>query len=149
MAVGDFTADRWTVSIRVIENGTGTTAAPTLSTDGINLLSFQRSGVVTLSGSIVLKAAVTPASTGTVQLRVWLYFAGPGIWAPAGVGGDATKGLLNSGNTLGETGTDEIVHSEVFEFLGHATRVYFQTTVAGNIADLDAWLVLPKLMVSP
>src|SRR5688572_17884700 len=106
MAEGTITGTARTKTLLVLENRNATSAAPALSTDGLAISGFQRGGVADMDSTVVMYA--TGTGTVTAQLRVWLYFDGPAVWCPAGIGADADKGKLNDGTTCGETSTDVV-----------------------------------------
>jgi hypothetical protein len=82
------------------------------------------------------------SGTMTVTLRLWGYSSVSGTWHPLGVGADSTKGIINAGSALGETGTNTIAHSEVVYGLKAFERVVCQVTaIGGTVTAISAALV--------
>lgn len=151
MAVGDIYGDTpWYRAIKILENATVANsppvdASPATVVGGIDLRDVHRPYFAHRDSSIAVFGTVTGSTVGVVTLRLWGYIAAQGRWAPVGKGTDADKGKINDGNTIGETGTDTIAHVEPFVLLGHFDRLYLEVLSPGNLTDLDAWLIVPRL----
>jgi hypothetical protein len=76
------------------------------------------------------------------NLRGWGYDPTAAKWFPMGTGMDDLKGQLNDGNTIGESDTDQIVHSEIVRGVRRYSRVYIEV-VSVNNATMNAALIVP------
>lgn len=94
-------------------------------------------------GLLLIKAAVTASTVGSLTARLWLYHEASAAWYPAGIDASpANKGLINGGSAIGETGTDVIRHAEEVYGLTRIRRVYLELTAISNVTALTAWLDL-------
>lgn len=122
-----------------------TTSAPSAASDGEDLNSLSAGGISEVMHLVV--ASTAGSDTMTVTLKLWLYDSTTAVWAPAGSSAlatytDASKGVINLGNALGETGTNTIRHREPVYDLHLADRVYLQVTaIGGTNTAISAWLV--------
>lgn len=112
--------------IRAVDNGDGTVTL-------INQVPGTQ-GNQSSSETVANAGFVLTAMAGAVDF----------VWAPAGTNATpASKGLLNEGNAIGETGTDAVAHAEVVFNLEHATRAAIEcSSVTGTFS---AWLLSGEL----
>ncbi len=129
-----------------VANGTfavSTTAATTgvllPPADSVN------SGLGVARKAHVVLASTAGSATMTVTVKMWGRFrtsSTVAYWAPLGTHATAaTKGILNEGNAIAETGTDSIRHAEVMEFIEGIERLYLEVTaIGGTNTAISAWL---------
>ena len=98
--------------------------APTLATDGASLDDFRGEFGKMPDAADAVITGQAAGGTLSCQIRVWLYYQSEGLWAPSGKGG-STKGYLNDGAVLAETGTNTLRHTEQL-VRSAAQRIYFQ-----------------------
>ena len=108
--------------ITLLTAATATSSAPTLVTDGAAL------PFATDLATLFLFSTAGSA-TMTTTCRLWGWNTELAKWFPLGVGAAATKGTINAGAAMDETGTDSIRHCEVVNSLHRIQRVYLQVTV--------------------
>lgn len=123
-----------TIQVRIAENvGAGGIAAPTLITDGFDLLSgsgafkrfpFDDRGVLMVS-------RVTGSNLSVASIRAFGYYgehvvgAGPASWGPMGPGPAATRGLMNLGGVIAQVGTTDIMLLDDLDGLHAIERIAF------------------------
>lgn len=91
------------------------------------------SGAITLAGNLwVINTNLFAPGTTTPDLNVW---------SPAGKGATmGARGAINDGNNL--TGTDTLVHRELWTGIGAIDGAYLRlTTATGSGLQVAAWLV--------
>ena len=146
MATGDITEDKSLIYLEVFSGRTATSTAPTVVTEGVDLLPVARhlGGMPQEASLVVLSTA--GSATMTVTCRSWGWLDSPlSAWFPLGPGTAAAKGTINEGAALDETGTDLIRHSEPVYFAGHFKRYELQVTAIGGTATaVSAYLVFQK-----
>ena len=93
--------------------------------------------------AMVLVASTAGSGTMTVTIKLWGYSPVSATWHPLGTNATAaTKGIINEGNSIGETGTDTIAHAEIVQGLSAFSRVYAEVTASGGTATaVSLWLV--------
>jgi len=138
--------------LQLITNGGGTTAAPSLVTDGflcrkIGGAGPDRKGMADLTrlASLCIEAGVTAATAGTVSARLWGLFGenqAGGVWNPLdiSVGGTqitaaADLGKVNLGVAVGEydAAADKIRFHQNIRFPSDAIRMYCEVTAVANL----------------
>ena len=73
------------------------------------------------------------SATMTVTCKLWGYNLQLAKWYPLGTHATAaTKGIINEGNAVGETGTDVIAHCEPLAGLRNIQRLYLEVTSIGG-----------------
>lgn len=82
------------------------------------------------------------SGTMTVTIKFWVYCEAMGEWAPLGTHAtDATRGILNGGNAIGEVIADGLRHAEMVSGLMRVSRVYAEiTAIGGTSTAVTAWL---------
>lgn len=141
MAIGDVTTIAGSdtlIAIEVLASETAVNSPPANATAGIAVRDIISAFGGQMPQDLSLVVVSTAGSgTMTVTIRQWLMFGtlgsiSAGAWCPAGPGGDATKGVINAGAAIGETGSNTIRHCEVVTFTAHASRLYFEITAIGG-----------------
>ncbi len=129
-------------SIQLLNAATATTAAPSAASDGVSTAALYPFG-----GSALLVLKSTAGSdTMTITTRLWGYSSVAAAWFPLGVGADGTKGTLNAGSATGETGANEIRHSERVVGIAGFERLALQVTaIGGTNTAVSAWAVREEL----
>lgn len=132
MATGLIDQSPKTLTYRILNARTTTNSAPSGDTAGIDL-----SGIYGPFTEIERAALLVynTAGTGTVTatIRLWGYNTLAAQWFPLGVGADLTKGTINGGVALGESGVaDMINHSEPVYLVGLWDRAYAEVTAIGG-----------------
>ncbi len=128
--------------VELLASATATSAVPSAATDGLDT-----NVIKSLIGCIPERMRICLASTAgsatmTVTTRLWGYFGATAGWAPMGTGTDANKGVLNGAVATAEVDTDTIRHSEEFQGLGLAARLYLQVTaIGGTSTAVTGWIV--------
>ncbi len=120
--------------ITLLTAATATTTAPSAATDGVALPHTTDLATLFLYSS---------AGSGTMDVtcRLWGYNTALAKWFPLGTGADATKGTVNAGSAMGETGTNAIAHCEVVNSLHRINRVALQVvTINGTSTAIEAVL---------
>lgn len=111
--------------------GGGTSAtngAPSAATDGKAMPHLTDLATLFLD-------SIAGSGTMTVTCKLWGYCAERAKWYPLGTNATAaSKGLINQGNAIGETGTDTIAHCETVTSLQKINRVYLEVTAIGGTA---------------
>lgn len=133
--------------LQILAAAVATNSAPTLSSDGFKLWKTTNPGEGLYRGSdialLTLKAPVTPATAGSVTIKLWGWSGVDSEWHPLGTSSvDADKGKLNAGNVIGETTADKIQHAEQVAGLANLQRIYAEVVALANIAagGIDVWL---------
>jgi hypothetical protein len=99
--------------------------------EDVMLVLASRSGSGTLSGSWRLWEGF-----GTLAGR-----HATGLWCPADIGPDATKGIINAGSAIGESLSDKVRHCERINVTAAALSVALQGTgIVGTSPVFDAWI---------
>jgi len=114
---------------------TATNGAPSGATAGVAITQPCDRGLFMLKST-------AGSGTMTVTIKLWGYNPTLATWAPLGVHATAaTKGILNGGNAIGETGTDLIAHMEEIFGLMRVSRVYAEVfAIGGTSTAVSAWL---------
>ncbi len=100
-----------------------TTTAPSAATDGVAL-------PFTCDYATLLAHSTAGSGTMTFTARLWGYNTQTAKWYPLGTHATPdSKGLINDGQAIGETGTDTIAHAEPVGGLRSFQRVDLQITV--------------------
>lgn len=145
-ALGDVTTITGEVkAVEVLASATATNSPPSGASAGIAVNDLSLFGMAPEEAVLVI-ASTAGSGTMTATFRLWGEVpVGGGIWVPLGPGADATKGTLNTGSAIGETGTDTLRHSEVVEHLGLFRRLYVEiTAIGGTSTAVTAWLVVHR-----
>lgn len=139
MALGDVTTVAPDlIAVEVLASATATNSPPASATAGLPMTTLIDAFSGRLPANLSFVACSTAGSaTMTATFRAWLMFGtlaslSNGLWAPAGAGTDALKGVLNAGVACGETSSDAIRHCEPIELTGHASRLYVEVTAIGG-----------------
>ena len=118
---------------RLLDPATATNSPPSGSSAGLDLSTY--GGAFAKIELAELEVYSTAGSdTMTVTLRLWGYDATADVWFPVGTGADATKGVLNNGAAIGETGSNTIRHTEPLYDLHVYSRLYLEITAIGGTA---------------
>lgn len=145
-AIGDTTAigNGEVKVVEVLASATATNSPPSANA-GVAVASLSQYGLVPQKGALVI-ASTAGSGTMTATFRLWGKLpVASGIWVPLGPGADATKGVLNTGSAIGETGTDTLRHSEMVENLGMFERLYVEiTAIGGTSTAVTAWMVVQR-----
>lgn len=144
-ALGDVTTISGEVKVvEILASATATNSPPT-NNAGIAVNDLSLYGMAPEEGVLAI-ASTAGSGTMTATFRLWGKLpVGGGIWVPLGPGADATKGTLNTGSAIGETGTDTLRHSEVVEHLGMFDRLYVEiTAIGGTSTAVTAWMVVHR-----
>jgi hypothetical protein len=117
-----------TPQITLLTAATATNSAPTAVTDGVELP--YETDLATL-----FLHSTAGSGTMTVTCKLWGWNNKLAKWYPLGTNATAaSKGLINEGNAIGETGTDSIRHAEVVAGLRNIQRLYLEITAIGGTA---------------
>ncbi len=138
-------------TICVLKGRTTTNSPPTAATDGVPCYPDQNDLYnctgANFPGRASREAVLfvhNSAGSGTVTatVRLWGYLTMSGQWYPIGAGADATKGTINAGVALGESGvSDKINHCEPFYLMGMFDRLYAEVTViSGTSTAVDVYV---------
>jgi hypothetical protein len=85
------------------------------------------------------------SGTMSVSARLWVYSESASKWLPLGSGSDSTKGMLNEGNSIGESTADGLLHCETVANLGNFARIYLElTAISGTSTAVTAKLVAAR-----
>lgn len=137
------------MKLKILSAATATNSAPSGNSAGFPLRrgaagQAQGEGLADDVDSAVLQVASTAGSgTMTVTLKLWGYSSVTGGWHPFGTHAtDATRGIINEGNAIGEVATDLLRHAEMVAGLTAFERIYLEVTAIGGTATaVSAWLV--------
>lgn len=150
MALGDITnIDNDLYAVEILASATSTNSAPASLTAGVAVQTVADAfGGAIPSDLSLLVVSTAGSSTMNVTMRLWGKFGvlagltSVGAWAPLGVGADATKGVINAGSAMGETGTDLIRHVEPVSLTAHMQRLYVEiTSINGTSTAVTVFLV--------
>lgn len=131
MATGLIGSSNGNHIFRLLEGISATNSPPSGSSAGLAIPSMSNAAaqIWPLPSSVVLALYTTAGSgTASVTARLWGYLPVAGVWVPAGTGADGTKGTINAGAAIGETGSDTIRHSEIIAGLFTFDRLYVELT---------------------
>lgn len=130
-------------AVELLASATATNSPPSGTSAGL-AMNFLTTALGLVPNTLSL-AIVSTAGSGTMTatFRLWGYLPTPiAQWVPLGPGGDTTKGTINEGNAIGETGSNQILHVEPVDFPAHFTRLYLEITAIGGTATaVTAWLL--------
>ena len=153
MATGIQSSDSKRVTVvRLVENATAAngvpvgapTATPAAGV-GFDLNELKSGNVLPDWVSVRIYETAGSGVMTLASARLWGFSLVSGKWTPLGIGGDTTKGLLNSGSTFGETGTDQLRHQEPLMLPGHLDGVYIELgTIAGAATALSVEIDFPR-----
>ena len=146
-----------TTCLLVLDGAGGNISAngqPAAATDGVPVYPSKRQGDAadgicyggkpSREATLLMKAAVAAAQTGSCSLRLWGYSTALGEWVPVGTGSDATtKGILNGGASIGETKSDKLLHSEPLLLAGHFDRLYIEVLSPTQLTHLEVFVATP------
>ena len=146
MAAGDITQAGPVYSLRLLTGVTTNNGAPSGASAGVALSVLDALigpyGLVRRKTHIRLWSSAG-SDTMTVEARLWGYDPTAARWVPCGIGQDATKGYLNDGLAMGESGTDLIMHTQEATLLHTFTRLYVQTlNIGGTATAIEAALIV-------
>lgn len=117
-------------SMTLLTAQTSDTSAPSSGSDGVAVV---LNGHPDDSDEYLLEVWSTAGSGTMVASPILWGYTATGGWAPLGTHATAaTKGMINGGNALGETGTNTIQHKEIVRGIKHCTRVALQMTAIGG-----------------
>lgn len=147
MAAGDLTQlGTRLYSLSLLVAATATNSAPSGASAGVALTAFDVKGLgwSPRVGSLRIWSSAG-SGTMTATIRLWGYDSLIADWLPLGPGADATKGTINDGNALGETGANIIRHTEPVDLPCHFERLYVEVTAIGGTATaINAALVVER-----
>jgi hypothetical protein len=152
MALGDITTiEGDLVAIELLASATATNSPPAAATAGLSMDEAKAAfgGIIPDDISLVVMSTAGSA-TMSITLKLWGEFGtlgsiASGAWAPLGIGGDTTKGIINGGSAIGETASDVIRHAEPISWPAHCQRLYLEiTAIGGTSTAVTAWLVARK-----
>lgn len=136
--------------LQLLNAATATNSAPSGDTAGFALDRGGNAGKPTQGGHrddlescVILVKSTAGSDTMTVTCKLWGYDETAAAWFPLGPHATAaTKGVLNLGNALEETGANVIAHAEMVGNLNNFSRVYLEiTAIGGTDTAISAWLV--------
>lgn len=114
--------------ITLLSAATATNSAPSGATAGVALPHLT-------DRALLFLRSTAGSGTMTVTCKLWGYNTLQATWFPLGVHATAaTKGIINGGNAIAETGTDVIGHCEEVTSLRRIDRVYLEITAIGGTA---------------
>jgi hypothetical protein len=153
MALGTVTSLGDLVAIELLASATATNSVPSGTSAGLSVQDDIKPAFGGVVPDLMTLSLVSTAgsATMTVTARMWGFLAAAAVWVPVGTGPDATKGVINGGVAIGETGADLIRHSETVAYLGHFQRVYLEITAIGGTstavtARLNARMNYPRAL---
>ena len=113
---------------------TGATSAPSSASDGVAItaLTYTPPGIQRANAAVLHVWSTAGSGTMDATFRLWGYIAAVSKWFPLGTGTGATKGVINVGAAIDETGTDALRHAEVVDGLRAFSRVALQVTAIGG-----------------
>ena len=92
--------------------------------------------------ALLLVKSTAGSDAMSVTIRRWGYSAITQNWHPLGTGTASGKGLINDGNAIGESSTDNIAHTEILEGLSCLDQIYAEVTaIAGTSTAVSMWLL--------
>lgn len=137
------------VAIEILASATAANSPPATLTAGVSVDDIKRAfgGAVPDDLSLVV-LSTAGSDTMTVTLRLWAKWGtlagltANGAWTPLGTGADGTKGTVNGGAAIGETGSNTIRHAEPVSLTAHCQRVYVEiTNIGGTSTAVTVFLV--------
>jgi hypothetical protein len=136
-------------SIKLLTAATATNGAPTAVTHGVSRKGAPGSttnspnGLAECDEAVILIKSTAGSAVMTGTFKLWGYSPLTEVWHPVGTHATAaTKGVLNQGNAIAETGTDLVRHAELVQGIGVFTRFYLEiTAIGGTDTAFDAYLV--------
>lgn len=150
MAAGDVLQQARSYDLSILVARTTTNSAPSGASAGVALSALdQFIGAQTPIPQATLHVWSTAGSaTMTVTIRLWGYNSATGRWSPLGTSATAaSKGIINGGSALDETGTDLIDHSEPVYQVSDFDRIYAEVTAIGGTATaISVSLVVPRVL---
>lgn len=147
MAVGDITYNgSYTAEVKILSAATGDTSAPSAATDGVDLTTLQGGQSATKAPPVASIAIFGTGTTPTMKAKLWVYDPVLAKWLPYGTNATAAnKGDLNAGNAIGGEVTNEVLHAETVQFVGHFTRAALQVHGSSGLTSVDAYLIVPRV----
>ena len=131
---------------RLVDAGAADVVAPTTAADGIDISGLF--GTFSRIDDCVLRLhSVAGSGTMTAAARLWGYCAGADKWYPTGVGLGTTKGIINAGVAIDETGSNTLLHTEPVYLLSCFDRIAVSTTLAGTGTSVVINLAVPRSAV--
>ena len=129
----------------LLSAATATNSAPSGGAAGVSTNSLAIGGNIADTCTVLVYSSAG-SGTMTVTVKMWGY--ANSIWCPMGSHAtDASKGLLNEANAIGETSADTIAHAEPISYIGHFDRVYAELTVIGGSATaINVVIVSEKII---
>jgi hypothetical protein len=131
--------------LSVLSSRDATSSAPSGASAGVEVqgLAIGNGNIPDHVSCLVLSSAGSGTMSCSVKLFGYVADAAIADWFPLGVGSvDANRGLLNSGDSIGESEADKIRFSEAVNYIGHFDRVYAQVTaIAGSSTAISVFLV--------
>jgi len=130
--------------IELLSSRDATNAAPSGASVGVEVQGL------TIGGNIPDHCSCLVLSSGgsgtmSCSIKLFGYVADSSIadWFPLGVASaDSDRGLLNQGNSIGESEANKIRFSEQLNYIGHFDRVYAQVTaLGGSSTAISVYLV--------
>ena len=131
--------------LTVLSGATSTNSAPSGGSAGVEVQALDiGNGNIPDQVSCIVKST---AGSGTMScsIKLYGYIADAAIadWFPLGVHQtDSSRGLLNEGNSIGESESNKIRFAEAVSYIGHFDRVYAEVTaIAGTSTAVSVFLV--------
>lgn len=149
MAAGDVIQQARSYDLSILVARTTTNSAPSGASAGVAL-----SALDTYIGALTPIPAATihvwssaGSATMTATIKLWGYNSATGRWSPLGTSSTAaSKGLLNGGAAIDETGTDLIDHSEPVYQVSDFDRIYAEVTaIGGTSTAINVSLIVPRV----
>lgn len=122
--------------IRLLEAATATNSPPSGASAGIatTVLDTDHGQYFYAPSATLIVRSTAGSDTMTVTIRLWGYDSLSTVWVPLGPGGDSTKGTINEGAAIGETGSNTIRHAEMVDNWMDFDRLYPEITAIGGTA---------------
>ena len=144
MATGAMGTTNTVTTYRILDAATATNSPPSGGSAGVSLASAAI-GPPWPTTCTLLVRSTAGSGTMTVTIRLWGYAEDAAVWLPLGVGLDATKGTINAGAAIGETGSDVIRHCEPIANVFHFSRLYAEVTaIGGTSTAVTVELLVPR-----
>jgi hypothetical protein len=117
--------------IRLLEAATATNSPPSGSSAGVatTVLDTDHGSYFFSPEATLIVRSTAGSDTMNVTIRLWGYDSLSEVWLPLGSGGDSTKGIINDGASIGETGSNTIRHAEIVDNWLDFDRLYPEITV--------------------
>jgi hypothetical protein len=146
MALGTVTTSGDHITIELLASATATNSPPSGASAGLAVTAIADANQFGIPRNVSLILRSTAGSdTMTVSGRLWVYDGT--AWSAPGTGGDSTKGMLNNGATIGETGSNTIRHVEPVDLLEHFQRLYLElVTIGGTDTAVTGYLAWYRQM---